>query len=149
MGSQLDAGRKHGWRSGLEEVVAAILEEQGVAFGYEVASIPFVEPAKSRRYTPDFWLSSGIIIETKGRFVTADRTKMKLIKEQYPDLDIRFIFSNARARISKRSRTTYARWCDVQGFPWAHRKVPAAWLAEEGTAKAKRAMGEIINASRN
>jgi hypothetical protein len=146
MASQQSAGRKHGWRSGLEEAVASILREQGVDFGYEVAPIPFTEPAKKRRYTPDFWLPSGIIIETKGRFVTADRAKMKLVKEQHPDLDIRFVFSNAASRISKRSRTTYALWCDAHGFPWAHRMVPAAWLKERGTAKAKRAMERIVNA---
>lgn len=144
MASQQQAGRKHGWRSGLEEAVASILRSQGVDFGYEVAPIPFTEPAKRRRYTPDFWLPNGIIIETKGRFVTADRQKMKLIKEQHPDLDIRFIFSNANARISKRSRTTYARWCEQHGFPWSHRTVPRGWIEERGTAKAKRAMEEII-----
>ncbi len=143
MYSQRGAGRKHGWRSGLEEAVASILTAQGVDFGYEVAPIPYTQPSKDRRYTPDFWLTNGIIIETKGRFVTADRAKMKLIKEQYPDLDIRFIFSNASSRISKRSRTTYGMWCDAHGYPWAHRTVPKAWLTERGTAKAKRAMKEL------
>ena len=146
MGTSAQAGKKHGWRSGLEEAVAAILRSQGVDFGYEMAPIPFLEPAKERRYTPDFWLPNGIIIETKGRFVTADRQKMKLIKQQYPDLDIRFVFSNANARISKRSRTTYARWADQNGYPWAHRMVPKGWITERGTAKAKRAMQEIIDA---
>lgn len=140
------AGRKHGWRSGLEKAVAASLTGEGIDFGYEVAPIPFLEPAKSRRYTPDFWLPSGIIIETKGRFVTSDRQKMKLIREQYPDLDIRFVFSNANARISKRSRTTYGAWAHTHGFPFAHRMVPKEWLKEKGSAKAKRAMEAIINA---
>lgn len=144
MASQRQAGRKHGWRSGLEEAVASILTSQGIDFKYEAAPIPFTEPAKRRRYTPDFWLPNGIIIETKGRFVTADRQKMKLIKDQYPDLDIRFVFSNAQQRISKRSRTTYAMWCDKHGFPWAHRTVPKAWLTAKGTATAKRAMKEVL-----
>ena len=60
--------------------------------------------------------------------------------------DIRFVFSNGNARISKRSRTTYGAWADAHGFPWAHRTVPKGWLTEKGTATAKRAMREIIDA---
>ena len=57
-----------------------------------------------------------IIIETKGRFVTADRQKMLLVKEQYPDLDIRFVFSNPNSRISKKSKTTYAHGAKSMAF---------------------------------
>ena len=61
-------------------------------------------------------------------FLTQDRQKMKLIKEQYPDLDIRFIFSNAKARIGKKSQTTYAMWCERYGFLWADKEIPQEWL---------------------
>ena len=64
----------------------------------------------------DFILPNGIIIEAKGQFVSSDRSKHKLIKEQHPDLDIRFVFSNSRTRIGKKSKTTYAMWCDRFGF---------------------------------
>lgn len=69
-----------------------------------------------------------IIIETKGRFVTADRQKHLMIKAQHPDLDIRFLFQNSRARISKTSKTTYADWCRKNGFLFADRIVPEEWL---------------------
>ena len=59
-----------------------------------------------RTYTPDFELPNGIIIESKGRFVAADRKKHLLVQKQHPELDIRFVFSNSKAKISKGSKTT-------------------------------------------
>ena len=53
---------------------------------------------------------------------------MRLVKEQYPDLDIRFIFSNSKSRISKKSNTTYGMWCEKYGFEYADKHVPKEWL---------------------
>jgi len=143
--SQEAAGRKHGWRSGLEKAVASILADNyGGDWGYEVASIPFVQPAKERKYTPDFFLANGIIIETKGRWMRGDRMKMLMVQEQHPNLDIRFVFSNARSRISKKSKTTYAAYCERYGFLYAHKVVPKAWLAEPPEAVRVAAMEAII-----
>lgn len=97
---------------------------------YEVYALPFVQPEKARTYTPDFWLPNGIVVETKGRFLTDDRQKMKLVKEANPDIDIRFVFSRAMQTITKTSTTTYAMWCEKYGFPWAEGSVPQAWLDE-------------------
>lgn len=119
-----------GYRSGLEDKVADSLRNRGVAFEYESHVVRYVKPARAARYTPDFILPNGIIIETKGRFVTADRQKHLLILDQHPDLDIRFVFSNPNTRISKQSKTTYAMWCDRHGFMYAKADIPAAWLAE-------------------
>ena len=113
-------------------------------WGYELAPIPFVEPAKNRKYTPDFWLANGIIIETKGRWTRADRLKMRMIREQHPDLDIRMLFSNARARISKTSKTTYAAYAESIGYEWAHKVVPFGWLDAEPEATRVAAMNALI-----
>lgn len=125
---------KHGYRSGLEEAVAQFLTSRGVPFSYEETTLEFAQPAIRRKYTPDFVMvkldGDPLIVETKGRWVTEDRKKMRFIKEQYPDLDIRFVFSNAYARISKQSSTTYAQYAEKLGFPWAHRKLPLEWLTE-------------------
>lgn len=130
---QKDAGLKHGWRSGLEEKIADELAAQKVAFSFESLSIEYIRPAKKCRYTPDFILPNGIIVETKGRFVTADRQKHLLIKEQHPELDIRFVFSHSKSRISKKSTTTYAMWCERHGFQYADKSIPQAWLREKRT----------------
>lgn len=121
-------GIKEGYRSGLEEVVADQLKAAGVAAEYEQEKIKYLKPARHSTYTPDFKLPSGIYIETKGRFVTQDRQKHILIKTQHPELDIRFVFSNSKQRISKQSSTTYAMWCEKNGFLYADKLIPKEWL---------------------
>ena len=71
-----------------------------------------------------------IIIETKGRFLTADRMKMLEVKRQYTSLEFRFIFNNSNARISKVSKTTYGKWCEKNGLKYADKKVPQEWIEE-------------------
>jgi hypothetical protein len=125
------------FRSGLEEHVADQLDQLGVAFEYETLVIKFTRPEKMHRYTPDFILPNGIIIETKGRFLTKDRQKHLLVKKQHPDLDIRFVFSNPNQRISKTSKTTYAKWCNTNGFEYAKQTIPTTWLKEKGRIEKK------------
>lgn len=127
---QQAAGLKHGWRSGLEEALSEQLSSLGVSYLYEAFAVPFIQPAKPRKYTPDFALPNGIIIESKGRFLTADRQKHLMIQQQYPDLDIRFVFSNPNTRISKQSKTTYAAWCEAKGFKYAKGFIPEEWIKE-------------------
>jgi hypothetical protein len=128
--SQRSVGLKYGFRSGLEEKVMEQLDRLGTAYRYEDVVIPFTQPVKPRKYTPDFLLPNGIIVETKGRFETSDRQKHLLVKEQHPELDIRFVFSRSSTRISKQSRTTYADWCKVKGFLHADGLIPLAWIME-------------------
>lgn len=125
-----ERSKVHGYRSGLEEKIAADLEAKGIKVRFESIAIPYTPPIKTRKYTPDFPLENGIIIETKGRFLTEDRQKHKFIKAEHPDLDIRFVFSNSRAKLSKGSPTTYAMWCDQYGFQYADKSIPQAWLDE-------------------
>lgn len=122
---------EEGYRSGLEEVTAEDLRQRGVSFRYEEVVISYEKPARKAKYTPDFVLPNGIIIETKGRFVTADRQKHILVKAQHPELDIRFVFSNPRQRISKTSSTTYAMWCEKHGFAYASKAIPQDWIDEK------------------
>jgi hypothetical protein len=121
------AGKKHGWRSGLEERVGQQLKSKGIAYTYEEKVIQYVVPARKAKYTPDFVLPNGIIVETKGRFVVADRQKHLFVKAQHPELDIRFVFSNSKAKISKASKTTYADWCTQHGFLFADKEIPDEW----------------------
>lgn len=123
------AGLKHGYRSGLESKVSAQLESLGIPFEYEKLKIKY-SVNEVRTYTPDFVLSNGIIVETKGRFVAADRKKHLLIQKQDPFLDIRFVFSNSKAKINKGSPTSYADWCDKNGYKWADKLIPEEWLHE-------------------
>lgn len=118
------------FRSGLESRTADYLKKRRVKFEYERTRIPYVVN-ETRKYTPDFKLPNGIYIETKGRFTAADRKKHLLIKKQHPDLDIRFVFSNPRAKIRKGSKTSYADWCDKHGFKYAQETIPLEWIKEK------------------
>lgn len=75
-------------------------------------------------------MKNGIIIEAKGLFDVKDRQKHLFIKEQYPDLDIRFVFQNPKNKLYSGSKTTYADWCDKYGFKWAAKVIPASWFTE-------------------
>jgi hypothetical protein len=118
---------KHGYRSGLEERVSEELDKSGVKYEYETQKIKY-RVEEDRTYTPDFILTNGIIVETKGRFTTADRKKHLLIQKQHPKLDIRFVFQNSRAKLYKGSKTTYAQWCDKWGFMYADKSIPEEWI---------------------
>ena len=118
------------YRSGLEKTTAAYLKENQSKVRYEVLKIEW-EELNYRTYTPDFLLPNGILIETKGRFTAEDRKKHLEIAKQHPTLDIRFVFTNSRAKIRKGSKTTYAMWCDKHLFLYADKDVPQIWLDEK------------------
>lgn len=120
------------YRSGLEKETASYLSTRQRSVKYEQIKIEY-EDLRYRTYTPDFELDNGIIIETKGLFDSEDRRKHVAIKQQHPELNIRFVFSNASAKLYKGSKSRYYEWCEKNDFLWAHRIIPEAWLKEKGT----------------
>lgn len=121
---------KHGYRSGLEQIVLNSLRDRKCDAQYECFKIEW-EDLAYRKYTPDFLLPNGIIIETKGRFTPEDRMKHIAIKKQHPQLDIRFVFSNSNSKLRKGAKTTYADWCVKNNFLYADKDVPQEWLDEK------------------
>ena len=97
-------------------------------YGYESMNVIY---KVDHRYTPDFVLPNGILVEVKGYFTSEDRGKLLKVKKQHPHLDIRLLFGNAKNKLSKKSKTTYAMWCDKHGFPWAEKKLPDSWLVDK------------------
>lgn len=130
-----NCSRRGCYSSKLEEKVAASIEERSYSFEYESVKIPFIRPEQHCLYCPDFILDNGIVIETKGIFDTEDRRKHILIRKTYPELDIRFVFSRKNAKIYKKSSTTYADFCDKNGFLYAEKDVPDEWLREKPNRK--------------
>jgi len=128
---------KRKYRSGLEKSTSLVLSKCQKIVRYEQLKIEW-EDLRYRTYTPDFQLDNGILIETKGQFDSEDRHKHIEVRRQHPELDIRFVFSNARSKLYKGSKTTYAQWCEKKEFLWANRVIPEEWLKEEGTATRKR-----------
>ena len=122
------AAIKHGYRSGFEHKVADQLKENKTKFEYETTVIEYIKPETQHKYTVDFTLPNGILIETKGRWVLEDRKKHMLIRQQHPELDIRIVFQNPRGKIRKGSKTTYADYCEKHGIKWAEKEIPTDWL---------------------
>lgn len=139
----------HGFRSGLEKKIAEQIKQFGYPVLYETLKVHYVWPEQQSKYTPDFPLPNGIVVETKGRFLTEDRQKHKHVKSQFPGLDVRFVFSNANARLTKVSKTTYAAWCEQYGFKWAHKDIPLAWLQEPPCPKRIAALHEATRGAFN
>lgn len=123
--------REQGKRSGLEVQIADALSALGVDFDEEqdIDAIEYTR-IKPHKYHPDFRLPNGIIIEGKGWFKSTDRQKHLAIKYQHPTLDIRFVFSNPNQKIGRKSNTTYAMWCEKNGFKYAKGVVPKSWVSE-------------------
>jgi len=122
-------------KSGLEEAIHIFLTGKNINFTYEGMKIVFSQPTTKKTYTPDFPIKKSFIIESKGSFNSADRKKHRLIKSQHPELDIRFIFSNSKTKIGKKSQTTYAKWCELFGFKYhcvqsTKLPFPQEWLTE-------------------
>ena len=120
---------KNCYRSGLEDDIAKDLKDRGVEFEYEKLKVQW-QLLENKTYTPDFKLPNGIIIESKGRFVQADRKKHLIIQDQHPFLDIRFVFSNSKAKLYKGAKSTYGDWCNKHGFLYADKRIPEEWLTQ-------------------
>lgn len=121
--------RVHG-RSGLEDKTMEDLATRGVPYRYEEVRLRYEKPASAHKYTPDFILPNGIIVETKGLFDSDDRKKHELIRKQHPALDIRFVFSRSASPIRKGSKTTYGSWCSKLAIPFADKSIPQVWIDE-------------------
>lgn len=141
-------GMKYGFRSGLEKKLEETLTKLNIPFKYEEQKIEYIQPEQKRTYTPDFIVpkkdGSLMYIETKGRWVTEDRKKMEMIFEQYPYLDIRFVFGNSNGKIRKGSKTTYSNICDKHGWKWSDKSIPIEWLEEIDTSKEAKNVIESI-----
>lgn len=128
---QVKAAIKHGYRSGLEDTLAQQLKDAKIKAEYETVKIEW-EDLMYRTYTPDFVLPNGVIVESKGRFTAEDRRKHLKIKQQHPNLDIRFVFSNSRAKLSKGAKSSYADWCNKHKYLYSDKTIPEEWLKEDG-----------------
>jgi hypothetical protein len=120
----------NGYRSKFENSIGTQLSEHKINPKkiYETTVIDYVKPKTHHTYTVDFALPNGILIEAKGRWVLEDRKKHMLIRDQHPELDIRFVFMNSKGKIRKGSKTTYADFCNKHGILWADKVIPNEWL---------------------
>lgn len=104
----------------------------GVNIQYEGARIPYVVPNKV--YIPDFILTGPygkkMYIEAKGWFKPSDRAKMKRVRDQHPELDIRFMFQRATNKLGPHRSWDYVYWCERENFKWCENELPTEWVRE-------------------
>lgn len=130
------------FRSKFERRLAEQLDEAKIKYEYETTIIEYDLPVHhgfccdcgssmvttQRDYLTDFYLPElALYIEAKGRFTSSDRTKMKTVKEQHPDLDIRMVFMRDN-KLNKRSKTKYSDWCEKHGIKYAIGHIPEDWI---------------------
>ena len=114
------------FRSELEEKVSDLLCELNIDYEYEPTRIPY---EIQHNYSPDFLLPNGVYLECKGYWDSIDRRKVKNVVEQHPEIDLRMVFQAPYNKISKKSKTTYAQWCDRHKIPWcAYHNIPIEWI---------------------
>lgn len=121
------AAQKAGFRSAFEQRVAEGIKALGADYDYETVHFLY-EVNERKRYTPDFVLPNGVIVECKGRLTPADRKKLLLIKEQHDEVDLRLVFMYPNNKLSAKSKTRYWEWAEKHGFKWADNNVPEEWL---------------------
>ena len=114
------------FRSKLEERIADLLEGLGVSYEYESTKIPYTI---EHHYSPYFVLPNYTYLEAKGYWSPEDRRKILAVKKDNPDVEIKMIFQAPYNTISKKSKTTYAQWCERHNIPWSHfHDIPLEWL---------------------
>lgn len=129
------------YRSRAEEYCAAQLKKMGVKFEFEKIKKPYTStitngiclkcqgPAVQKRiYLLDFWipdLSFGI--EVKGRLDSPTRKKMRDVKKDSPEFDVRFLFM-ADNKLNKNRPERYSDWANKNGFKWAVKILPPEWF---------------------
>ena len=118
--------KEYKFRSKLEESVASLLQGLGVSYQYESEKLSYTI---QHYYTPDFILPNYVYLETKGYWSPEDRRKVLAVKRDNPGIDLRMVFQSPYNKISKKSKTTYAQWCEKHDIPWTHfHDIPLEWL---------------------
>jgi len=126
---------KYGYKSGLEHMVAEQIKTADYPLNYETETLNYVIPERKAKYTPDFIFTKRngqlMYIETKGRWTSIDRLKMKHVLASNPDIDIRMVFQAPTQKISKGSKTTYESYANKLGIMHVGKKdIPAEWMSE-------------------
>lgn len=105
-------------RSKLELKFEEIIKEFNVEYDYEVTKIPYTIPESNHNYTVDWTFINGLLVETKGYLSDhKERYKYVLLKQQHPDLDLRFVFDNPN-KLCGGTKQTHGAWATKYGFKW-------------------------------
>lgn len=135
--------KKFEGRSKFETRVGQDLQDRGISFEYEAESYEYQKQPYNakcstcgstnvwelRKYTPDFFLPNGVIIEAKGRWLAKERKLLRSLLDLNPYLDIRMLFMRDNW-LTKNHTQRYSDWCNRRGIKWAIGRVPGEWVDE-------------------
>lgn len=114
-----------------EQKVMSNLTAKGVEFTFEPHSLTY---SVTRDYIPDLLIGE-MYVEIKGYFRQDAQRKMRAVKKQHPNKDIRFLFQKAEATIqgAKRrkdgTKMTCREWAERYGFQYAEgEEIPDKWI---------------------
>lgn len=121
-------------RSKLELKFEEIIKDFQAEYDYEVTKISYTVPESNHIYTVDWTLINGLLVETKGYLSDhKERYKYVLLKQQYPEMDLRFVFDNPN-KLCGGTKMTHAKWAEKYGFPYCSIKdieQIKAWIEEK------------------
>ena len=105
-------------RSRLEERFEQIIQNFDIDYDYEITKIPYVVPESNHTYTVDWTFLNNLLVETKGYLSThQERHKYVLLKQQHPELDLRFVFDNPN-KLCGGTKMTHGKWAEKYGFKY-------------------------------
>ena len=126
--------------SAAEIKCAKDMDNRGICFYYEPERWSWNPPPK--KYTVDFKVvradGSCFYVEYKGYFRTEDKTKMAAIKKQYPEKDIRLVFTYPDKPVEGATvrkdgtKLSNAEWATKNGYKFAEKTIPDEWLERNG-----------------
>jgi len=125
-------------RSKLELRFEDILIANKAEYDYEVTVIPYIVPESKHKYTVDWTLLNGVLIETKGYLSDhQERSKYVFLKQQYPDIDLRFVFDNVN-KLCGGTKYSHGTWATKHGFTFCSIKdidTITQWIGETNDKK--------------
>ena len=103
-------------RSKLEENFEYLLNDLQVQYKYEDTKLTYSVPESKHTYLIDWALPNNIYVETKGYLSDhQERTKYLLIQQQYPELDLRFVFGDCN-KLCGGTKYSHGTWASKHGF---------------------------------
>lgn len=119
---------KGSWEPEVLRGLKALQAEYKYQIEYETEKLKYTI---EHTYNPDFpvRLPNGhtILIEAKGYWDAADRAKIRNVKAQNPDADIRMVFQ-ADNKMHKASTLRYSDFCKKHNIPYAVKVIPKEWF---------------------
>lgn len=120
---------KGGWEPEVLRGLKALQSEFQYKIEYETEKLKYTI---EHTYTPDFpiRLKNGntFFIEAKGYWDAADRAKLRHVKAQNPEVDIRMVFQ-ADNKLHKASPVRYSDFCIKHNIPFAIKVIPKEWFS--------------------